>query len=1148
VLPSHRIPAQEVFIGRRNILPDLVASIASTHAIAILGIAGVGKTALMARAASHFAANNVFWYEMRAGLVSLDDVLMQLARFLDGNGQFSGGLVSAIRDSRLTESDKIDLIITALNKGDYYLFFDSLHLIQDNAALNSLFSLLKEHLVNGAVFIASRARPTFYTPVDEAKQKVRVVELGGLSESEAQEFLEQKGVTLPPEAMEALAANFGGLPLALELIAALLVEGYEEARMSRLLNAAKEKTIDYLFDEVYAGLGPDERNLLTTSSLFTFSFSQHELLNAHRALFDQGGNHECLNKLKRQFLVKHVSSDQYEVHEVIRTLALENAGEDLAHLRVRLADYLLEHNPDDFGSRIEAALLYCKAEAFDQAAAEIGHLIEWALLPYYPNIAEALLRRVKTEAVGPEQRVWLLGAHGELAHHWRRHEEAEKFYRSMLALAEELQNKSAVAIALQRLGILYVDRDSELSEQHYLNSLALKKELEDLEGQAEIYNNLGLLYSTRGQFAEAKSTLEKGLELREQLNSPPWRRLPLYSNLGSLYGEQQQWEEATEYSEIAYQIAVEINSPYDIAKANYNLGKHEAEQGNHDAARRRYLSVLDIGEKYRLWELQEMAQTALGLLSWRQGNADEAIERFKAVAEIQERIEDKTKLVVTYFDIGTFYLQMGDHTSSLEYYEQGTSLFEHLATDKLVRDFLKNMYVLAKQSEHPRRMAGILKQLKARLLGRSPSYALARVYEVLGRIYLNLLDKSRVALACLHKEISILAQLNRAEEQAAALISLGVTYEKLGRFGEAVNATTACIELAETHNIPKHLDIAFYNRGNFHTKLEMWDEAEADFNRSLEIAEQNHDTQFKRFALHNLGELRRRQGRIEDALTLLQSSLSAWRELGDVDGEIKTLNNIGLAYGEMDDGEEALRHFNAALELSRKSFRKRDEANVLISLGNYHLREGSPENAKEYFELALDAARAAEDTDMEEGAMLSLAYAHRELGTVEAIEADFKTVAERAGTLKHYDNLISFLIFAGEASLDEREIESAAGMFEKALAVALNSAAGQLLRSVDKPSPFSKMTVVLVSMLKSLDRAAQARAIEEAQDFCKRLIDSLTDNDKWGRAGLWVADTYIKPMKDYFDELPDQSLPDYVFGGWRQRETETSPSDADGTG
>ncbi len=69
---------------------------------------------------------------------------------------------------------------------------------------------------------------------------------------------------------------------------------------------------------------------------------------------------------------------------------------------------------------------------------------------------------------------------------------------------------------------------------------------------------------------------------------------------------------------------------------------------------------------------------------------------------------------------------------------------------------------------------------------------------------------------------------------------------------------------------------------------------------------------------------------------------------------------------------------------------------------------------RDFFELALAAARDAEDATMEEAAMLSLAYADSELGTFASLFEDFKTVGERAGTLKHYKNLILFLTLAGE--------------------------------------------------------------------------------------------------------------------------------------
>lgn len=1132
LVSSHLPPTEQDFVGREKLIQELLEATKLTKLIGIFGITGIGKTSLMAVVAAAIERVRVFWYGMKPGLVSLDDLLMQLARFLDQQAEQDGTLVTLLRDPAFSDNDKIHLLIEQLNRGDYYLFLDSIHVVEDKPEFDSLFALFKDHLSGGAVFVAGRSKPKFYTPVDVSKQRIKIVEIEGLSEPETVKFFKKKGITASKATIEMVNTTFGGLPLALELVAALLTGDVNENELSDLLTRAEAQTVEYLFQEVFERLQQSERDLLTTAALFTLPFTQTDLLNVYKALFKQADTLDRFKKLTRQFLIKQIGPNLYQLHEAIRTLALKNTDVDIATLRLKLADHLLENAPDDFGSHIEAALLYCEVEAHDLAAKEIVYLVDWTL-PYFPEIAQALLGRIRTELVSPEERVWLLGSRGKLAHSLRRDHEAEVRYREMLKLAENLHDKTAVALALQRLGILYERKNQQTSEEYNLNSLALKKELGDLEGQAQIYNNLGSLYIGARRFSEAEEVLEKGLKIREDIDSPPFEKIPVYSNLGILHAEQGHWEKAENFTRKACEIAVDENSPYDIGKTTYNLAKHLNDQGKDDQATAKYLVALKIGRNYQLWEIQELALTALGMQTYRQGNYGEAIKFFLEVAEIQKRIGDKARLAVTYFDLGTFYLKNKEYAPALGYYEKGTSLFEHLPTEEKIQSFLKNIYVIAAQSKEPRRMTTALKYLKKRLQPAGPSYALAHVYGTLGLIYQELLQRDRVAFACMREEIRLLGELDRFADQINALGGLGTAFEELEQYGDAITTLTQAIEVAEKRDLTLTVGWLFYNRGNLYAHLERWREAETDYNRAIEISEDSNEAEVTASARHNLAEAYRHQDRLDEAIPLLTSALTSSQQQQDVGHEITTRNNLGLAYQALSQSKNAIEHFNAALDLARQSYRKRDEARVLISLGNVHLSDKASAQARDFFELALTAARDAEDATMEEAAMLSLTYAHRELGTFASISEDFKTVAERAGTLKHYKNLILFLTLAGEIDFDDGDIEGSTKMFDQALRFSITTTIrrlGQLGYDFESLISKSGVSEILVQVLLTADRGIKNGALDDVRTFCEGLRKRLEDESNWRWVGRFLIENYLKPIEDYLAEMPAMSLPSYVFG------------------
>ncbi|NJL65436.1 MAG: hypothetical protein HC903_31245 [Methylacidiphilales bacterium] len=119
---------------------------------------------------------------------------------------------------------------------------------------------------------------------------------------------------------------------------------------------------------------------------------------------------------------------------------------------------------EEYQLLLEAILLYYRAKAFNKASTAVVDAIDAGLIPYHPNLAETFLSQFEEDMVSPDKWIWLLGSKGMLANFWRKYDEAEDFYQRMLHLAGELQDKVASAIAFQRLGAVYVQRNDEIAK------------------------------------------------------------------------------------------------------------------------------------------------------------------------------------------------------------------------------------------------------------------------------------------------------------------------------------------------------------------------------------------------------------------------------------------------------------------------------------------------------------------------------------------------------------------------------------------------------------------------------------------------------------------------------------------------------------
>jgi tetratricopeptide (TPR) repeat protein len=1126
------------FVGRAEQINELAEASKSTSMIALIGVLGIGKTALLRAFAAQLPSSvPVFWYEFMPGFVTLESVLTALARFLDslsGRSSFS----RYVNATDLSETEQISLLVSELDRVGVYLFFDRIDLVEGNESLESCFSILKGHLKKGRVFLGSRSKPTFITPLEEAKGGALVISLSGLSKDEVVQYFAGRGVTLHDAGAESLQNNFDGMPLSLELLMALAEEGDDEPALLARADTVRERVVEQLFEELYARLSSTNRQLLTTAALLKLPFTKDRLLGAHRALFSQNASGDFLTLRRRCCLTPVGDSDYFLVHEVIRTLALSNADEDLKELRPNLASHLLADSPDDYMANLEALLLYRDSEDWEEAAEVAGDLIYRRFIPYDLNMAEKVLSIFSEEQVGQERWMWLLGEKGLVADHLRQFGDAGALYQQMLTIAQETKNKRAEALALQRLGALHYDLDDDArAEEYYLRSLALKVELEDPEGQAEIHNNLGSIYSTRGEFLKAAAELEKGLELRRQLESPEWLYIALYSNLGILYARQARWAEASEYSNKALRISEELASPYDTAKSLFNLGKQDVERGNNEMALEKFQRVLEIAEEYQIDELQELAYIATGRVHGDAGDFDQAISYFSRVAALYERFNLKRQLSAIYFDIGTFYQKKEDHFLAFDWYVKGLALFESFTDEQQIELYLKNVRVMAHKLKGETRLRDLvraIKNLKTRLAAGGPSFALASVYGMLGDIYIEVLDRQRVAVACLRQEISLLSLLQRPRDEVVAGIELAGTLQGCRRYAEALAVLEKALDVAKENDLSDQLGTILYNRGNYYAELQLYPQAEASFREAEQFAPHSDQPNLLQMVHHNLGETFRRQGRLNEAVELLSGVLSHEREANDPYGIIHCLNNLGLAYEEIDQEEDALKCWLEALSVSRGSSLKHEEANALISIGNFFMVSDRPKEAKEYYEQALTVAREIDDSDLEEGCILSLAQVHVDLGTFETIQSDFKRVAERANELGHHASFVKFLTLAGLIDLAEGEVDLAAEMFELAVLFALSRAitlTQQFARSKESPPSAMEISQVLNRILTAIDHALENGMRAQVEKMHEVLMSKLRSHNYWKDGGFPID--YLALIGQFLAEEPPQSIFEYMGEKYR---------------
>lgn len=285
------------FVGRRKELAILAQEDTPARVFVIRGVAGIGKSALAARACElAHGRKNLFWHRVRPWERE-ETILASLGRFLESLGR--PGLGSVLRRG---ETDRAGEVLRQDLPGtNAMLVFDDAHEAPRGAL--SVFRMLTEaaaHAPDVKVLILTRRALPFYEIREVAIEGILVeLELRGLEADEAAALLADHGDSAD---LAGLGRRLGGHPLAIELVRRHLPN---TPRGIRDLERFMEETF-------YRDLTEAERTTMKGASLYQVPVPRTALLAI------PGCSYETLLGLQDRCLLRRVGGERYEIHDTIR--------------------------------------------------------------------------------------------------------------------------------------------------------------------------------------------------------------------------------------------------------------------------------------------------------------------------------------------------------------------------------------------------------------------------------------------------------------------------------------------------------------------------------------------------------------------------------------------------------------------------------------------------------------------------------------------------------------------------------------------------------------------------------------------------------------------------------------------------------------
>lgn len=873
------------FVGRENDLLTLADNVRSGSPVCIVGMGGIGKTALALQLADRMK-----------GDFPDGQLFIQLSN--EARGDVVNGLRTAVQQLEPianipeTPSELIALYRELLSGKRILVVVDGL---DDPSELRHFLTPRDSSLI-----VTSRRPIRAFGALN--------FQLDVLNPSDARALLLSIVPGISIDDADAICFHCNYLPLAIVLAGGLLAtnrltsddllkslrkhpKGSEETQIA---------TLDSVLSLAYHKMSPLAKTVFRELSIFPSSFAT----DAERSICEDPYS-RGLAELIGANMVSNTSLLRHELHPALKSFASKRLAPSAKEATlIRHAKYYLD-------VLWKAGRLYDAGR--DQTKEGIALFdLEWNNIQAGQAWTSRNLKKLPDVAAPLCVDYPNAGAH--LLFLRRTPIEVIPWLESAIEAARILQNSEFEATHLGNLGnyLMAIGQRHEAIEK-YQQALDLSRNTNDRTGEMLSLGNLGNAYHSLGKSKEAIEILQESLMIADAISDPSGRADTL-SNLGNIYLHLGDVRRASDLFREALQIHMESGNIRGQAVQLLELGFADDTTGNHRAAIERFNEALSLAETIGDGRLQSAILDRLGRSYASLSESNSAIEHFEKQLELARQFGDKEIETNALGNLGNAYRDIGRMDSALTFLEHALRLAQQTENKKLESFALGNLGNLYQTMGISRRAIelyeqslSVHRQFGDRIHEAKAIGSLANAYSALGDY--------RLAIDMYEQELSITREIGDRATEAKALGNMGIAYQKLGDLVRAEELYKQDLLIAREIGEIRGEAAVLSNLGGISAMRGDYARAIELFESALEKSRTIGDPGGESDRLNNLANVYAAQSDYQKALSLYQQSLSISRNLRDRRLQGTTLFNMAQAFNELGRTSEAKATAREALDV-----------------------------------------------------------------------------------------------------------------------------------------------------------------------------------------------------------------------------------------
>jgi tetratricopeptide (TPR) repeat protein len=632
-IPNNLPPRPSPFVNREEEIQQAIGALldSSVCAVALVGIAGIGKTSLAIEIAYRLLGKG----EFTGGIIWLAARDLQSSADLAGKIAAVLGVSGSEVTSRLS-SRRFLVVLDGLDE------LNPLYAPEVKRFLETFPAPSKVLVTSRLVSVLPLQAATIRVDAFSEKSGIELFNALGASKDTEVPYVERGRIA---EIIRALGYH----PLAVTLAVRLIQSRYAEARevsqqllgiLDELVHESNRAAVLDTIAQIYFTLGDfDGAIQLYQQSLVT-----------QEKLGDMHGMAQTFNSLGVMYVQKGEWDKATEFYR--RSLAIEEQLGDVHGL----------------------------AQTFGNLGAVYAQRGEWdkAIEFYQRSLA---IKEQLGDVRGLAQTYNNLGLIYAGKGEW---DKAIEFYQSSLATMEQLGDLHGMAQTYNNLGLVYADKGEwDKAIEFYQKALAIMERVGDSLGKSSALHNMAQIFVERGELDRAMQLYQQSLALKEQIGDLQGKSATLHQMAG-IFVARGDLDRAMQLYQESLGTYERIGDLYSFALTLNNLGMMYRAKGNLETAyenisrSHEILGKLGVPQANSVLSVQAEIGYELGKLLVDQGRWYDALRLFEKSLTVRRQNDDLNARADTIYQIARVHHLMGNLDKARIHYRDALRLYQHI--------------------------------------------------------------------------------------------------------------------------------------------------------------------------------------------------------------------------------------------------------------------------------------------------------------------------------------------------------------------------------------------------------------------------------------------------------------------------------------